>query len=77
MRALARLPLHTAALAFVSFGIVLVQVQLITDGFDDDETTLDFPTTLDGVSPQGTTPVSPAPSEAAARVGVCLCRTCP
>ena len=29
LRALARLPLHTTALAFVSFGIVLVQVQVI------------------------------------------------
>jgi uncharacterized membrane protein YidH (DUF202 family) len=28
LRALARLPLHTTALAFVSFGIVLVQVQV-------------------------------------------------
>ena len=29
-RALARLPLHTTALAFVSFGIVLVQVQVLS-----------------------------------------------
>ena len=28
LRALARLPLHTAALAFLSFGVVLVQVQV-------------------------------------------------